>query len=281
MTDQLDRYCGGKHLLGDLEFADAIYVSQAIRREVRAQVRNLPYGSVLRQGVDLDLFRPRAFRPMRSPLELLVAGRIHSAKAPDVAIEVVAELRRRDVAVKLTFAGAAVSRDYLELLKLHASALGVDNRVTWTGHLQRDELPRYYTRSDAVLFLSRWEEPAGLTYLEAMACGVPVVGHARGGAREIWALTTAATQAAALDASSIADELVPLTRDPERQLACRDAGLRMVREVASLDGYVRGLGDTLERASHSFCKLALAGVQRVPSPTRRPPSVHVNFAEDQ
>ena len=65
-------------------------------------------------------------------------------------------------------------------LRRLARELGIADRVTFTGKRQRDELYLYYGAGDVVV-TTPWYEPFGLTPLEAMACGRPVIGSAVGG----------------------------------------------------------------------------------------------------
>ena len=48
----------------------------------------------------------------------------------------------------------------------------------------REELPAAYRAADVFVFPSTWSEPFGLVPIEAMACGVPVVGSGTGGSGE-------------------------------------------------------------------------------------------------
>ncbi len=66
-----------------------------------------------------------------------------------------------------------------ELQKL-AAQLGVIEHVRFTGRRQPDKLRDYYCAAD-VAVTTPWYEPFGLTPLEAMACGRPVIGSAVGG----------------------------------------------------------------------------------------------------
>jgi len=66
-----------------------------------------------------------------------------------------------------------------ELQRL-AAELGVSERVTFVGKRQPDELRDYYSAGDVVV-TTPWYEPFGLTPLEGMACGRPVIGSAVGG----------------------------------------------------------------------------------------------------
>jgi len=66
-----------------------------------------------------------------------------------------------------------------ELQRL-AAELGIADRVYFTGQRQASELRDYYSAGD-VAVTTPWYEPYGLTPLEAMACGRPVIGAAVGG----------------------------------------------------------------------------------------------------
>lgn len=65
-------------------------------------------------------------------------------------------------------------------LQALARELGVAQHLTFTGHRQAQELCHYYSAGD-VAVTTPWYEPFGLTPLEAMACGRPVIGSAVGG----------------------------------------------------------------------------------------------------
>jgi glycosyltransferase involved in cell wall biosynthesis len=65
-------------------------------------------------------------------------------------------------------------------LQAIASEEGVGERVVFTGRRSREWLQYYYSAAD--LFVSTpWYEPFGITPLEAMACGTPVIGSRVGG----------------------------------------------------------------------------------------------------
>jgi len=57
--------------------------------------------------------------------------------------------------------------------------------VTYGGHLGAAALAERVGRASALLFTPLWNEPFGLTAIEAMACGVPVAAYANGAAREV------------------------------------------------------------------------------------------------
>ncbi len=91
----------------------------------------------------------------------------------------------RDTPLLLLVGGETVEPDPIatpeigELQRL-AAELGVADRVRFVGKRQPDVLCDYYSAGD-IAVTTPWYEPFGLTPLEAMACGVPVIGSAVGG----------------------------------------------------------------------------------------------------
>lgn len=61
----------------------------------------------------------------------------------------------------------------------------LDGRIRYAGHLTRQELVELLGRASACLVTPCWDEPYGLVVAEALACGTPVAGFARGATAEI------------------------------------------------------------------------------------------------
>lgn len=135
---------------------------------------------VLYPGVDLERFRPPTGKGRREPL-LLVAGRIMWQKNVELAIDAVAELRRRGVPARLVVAGAVdvKSVPYLAALRERAAALPVEFVIEPTD----EQLVGLYQTCTAVVF-PPCNEDFGIVPLEAMACGAPVLAVDAGGPRE-------------------------------------------------------------------------------------------------
>jgi glycosyltransferase involved in cell wall biosynthesis len=133
--------------------------------------------SLVPSGVNASVFRPDGPAVPRDPRvpRILTVGRMVERKGFQ---DVIAALRRVPGA-ELVVVGGPVEPLYSRLVR-YAQACGVADRVTFAGAVPREEMPSWYRSADVVVS-APWYEPFGLTPLEAMACGVPVVASGVGG----------------------------------------------------------------------------------------------------
>jgi glycosyltransferase involved in cell wall biosynthesis len=96
----------------------------------------------------------------------------------------------------------------------------------------RDELPGWYRSAD-VLACPAWYEPFGLTPLEAMACGVPVVAYAVGGFIDTVVEGVTGHLVPARDHRALATTLRRLLREPSRRMAYATAAVDRARSCYS------------------------------------------------
>jgi phosphatidyl-myo-inositol dimannoside synthase len=114
---------------------------------------------------------------------ILTLGRLVSearAKGFDEVLEVLPGLVRTVPTLAYVIAGTGPDRSRLED---KVSRLGLDERVIFTGEVPETEKADLYRLADAYVMPSRGEG-FGITLLEAMACGTPVVGSTRDGTGE-------------------------------------------------------------------------------------------------
>ena len=153
--------------------AKIITVSDALRDQLKA-IGVDPSGiQTLRNGVDLELFRPLVNREdIRRELNisgktLLSVGHLIERKGHHLVIEALSKLPD----VNLIIIGDGPMRNMLiEIAHKH----GVEDRVKFEGTLSHEQLTRYYNASDALILASSREGMANVL-LESIACGTPVV----------------------------------------------------------------------------------------------------------
>lgn len=143
-------------------------------------------------------FNPREFYPIdkieaRKKLQLkkdekiiLQLGRIVPRKGIDNVIRATGCLRKKAGNMRVVVVGGdtdlpdpITTPEFARLQKIAAEEK-VSSQVLFTGRKSRDVLRYYYAASD-VFVTTPWYEPFGITPLEAMACGTPVIGANVGG----------------------------------------------------------------------------------------------------
>lgn len=172
-----------RRILWAADRADGIVtVSDALRQ--RLIDLGVPDGkiTVIRNGVDLDLFAPQDRAASREALGLdgpclLMVGSLVTLKGHHLVIESLAQMP----GWRLLIAGDGPERHSLER---QAERLGVDRRVRFLGTVPHESLPALYSAADLVVLASSREGLPNVL-LEAMACGTRVVTTNVGGCAEI------------------------------------------------------------------------------------------------
>ena len=143
-------------------------------------------------GIDTEHFTSRSdAKELRESLGLgskkviVSVGRLVHRKGQDVLIESMPEIIKSIDDVHLLLIGEG---PYKKELEKRIKNLGLANRVTFVGRVQYADLPRYICVGDVFAMPSRSRlaglevEGLGIVYLEASACGLPVIGGISGGA---------------------------------------------------------------------------------------------------
>lgn len=191
-----------------------ITVCQALKDEMVTLGVAADRVTVLRNGVDLAMFRPgdRAALRRRYGLDrptLISVGHLIERKGHDLVIEALPELPD----FRLLIAGDGPEDANLRAL---ADRLGVADRVEFLGRRPHEELPDLCCAADALVLASSREGWANVL-LEAMACGTPVVASNVWGTPEVVAVPEAGRLMAARTGAGIAEATRDLFADlPDR-----------------------------------------------------------------
>ena len=205
-----------------------------------ARIRTVPC------GVDLAEFGPASRAAARRALGLaddefviLQLGRMVPRKGIDNVIRALARLEPRLRARLLIVGGESAEPDEQatpEIGRLRAVAAehGVAERVSFTGHRQREQLRDCYAAAD-VFVTTPWYEPFGITPLEAMACGTPVIGSAVGGIQYSIVDGVTGYLVPPRDPAALAARLAHLHAHPALAAALGRAGIHRVRTLFTWD----------------------------------------------
>jgi D-inositol-3-phosphate glycosyltransferase len=203
---------------------------QMIRRGIpRARVSLVP------GGVDVDHFSPDGPAVPRSPryARVLAVGRLAQDKGYADLIRSLRLLPDTELVVVGGRDSADVGADpEARRLRELAERFGLADRVTLTGAVSREELPRWYRSADVVACTPA-RGSFGLTSLEAMSCGAPVVAYATGGLTDTVVDGVTGTLVPPRDERSLARALRRLLRDPLRRMAYATAAVDRARSCYS------------------------------------------------
>jgi glycosyltransferase involved in cell wall biosynthesis len=229
----------GTTLLG-LRLDRVTCISQTLKDDLLALKVPVEKSQVIYQGIPLDQF-PMKAQPgtLGSPPRLLYAGQLHPYKGVHTLLEAAGLLKREHgLTVQLSIAGDGPA-EYREQLEKQAAEEGLS--AAFLGRVPHDELPALYRDSDIFLFTSTWREPFGLTHLEAMASGTPVISTCDGGHGEFLRHDGNALIFDKGNARELAERILALVQDGALRARLALSGRREVEEHFTMRRYVDDL----------------------------------------
>lgn len=233
----------GRRILGAIgRSADTVtYISDYTLDRLRPAFGTHPQFVALPSGVDTEFYRPvaaseraaiRASLGVGSAPLVVCSSRLVARKGQDVLIRALPEVRRQAPGARLVIVG---SGPYERRLKAMAG-----EGVVFTGAVPRERLRDIVAAADVFAMPARTRlggldvEGLGIVYLEAQACGVPVIAGRSGGAPE----TVTAETGIVVDgrrADAAAEAISQLLIDDQRRTRLGSAGRAHVAEHFSWD----------------------------------------------
>jgi len=212
--------------------ASAQYASHAFASLYAEEGWHFVRERVIYNGLDLAQFAVTPGVWSGGTCRLLCIGRLVAEKGAHVAIEALALLvqRRGHAVATLTIVGTSNDTDYQERLLRMVRAYGLDGLVEFRGAVPHAETAAVYAAHDILLFPSSWIEGFSLVLLEALACGLAVVGTTTGGSAEILRDAETALTVPPEDAEALARAVGLLLDDPALARRIATTGARTVRE---------------------------------------------------
>jgi len=168
-----------------IRLADAVYSSSAcsarwVRTYYDDQKENIP---VIHLGVDVGKFSPKPVAKYDRPT-ILFSGKIVQNKGVEELVEAAAQLAKEipDLHVRLLGRG---DEKFVQRLQEKATNLGAPDLLHFPGFVNQEKLPVELSKAHLFAAPSYYEGGPGFVYLEAMACGLPVIGCSGSGVEEV------------------------------------------------------------------------------------------------
>lgn len=184
---------------------------------------------VVYPGTDPECFLPPDERLTSGPT-LLSVGRLIPRKGLDLVIETLPKLLMRYPDIRYKIVGEGPDRSRLEQLVLD---FGVEDIVDFLGYVENDDLPLIYQNADIFVLPAREVmgssiEGFGIVFLEASACGLPVVAGRSGGAVEAVLEGETGILVDPNNSEILGDSLIELLDHPEKRARMGRAGREWV-----------------------------------------------------
>ena len=184
-------------------------------------------------GIDTEHFRPLDGRELREKYgiadraTIVSVGRLVHRKGQDRLVEAMPLVLKEIPEAHLVFIGEGPHRKRLDEL---VKKFKLENHVTFIGRIQYSDLPRHICLGDIFAMPSRSRlfglevEGLGIVYLEASACGLPVVGGNSGGAPDTVKEGITGFVVDGNKLPEIADRIITLLKDDELRNQMGNAG---------------------------------------------------------
>jgi len=197
-----------------------LYTKQMISRALTQSAKSAMVK--IAPGIDTEHFYPRNSEVLRNSLNLgekktiVCVARLVHRKGQDRLIEAMPEILRSVSNAHLLIVGDGPYRQQL-VKRVHQ--LGIQANVTFVGRIGYEQLPEYICVGDVFAMPSRsrfWGlevEGLGIAYLEASACGLPVIAGASGGAPDAVDEGRSGVVVNGVDNKSIAEAVIKFLKD--------------------------------------------------------------------
>lgn len=217
------------------------YLGEFTRKAIAGSISSRAGQSMVKiaPGIDTDHFSPQDATQLRSELGLtnkkviVSVGRLVHRKGQDVLIEAMPAIMQAVPDAQILMIGEGPYRSYLES---RVKALGIQEKVTFIGRIQYAELPRYICVGDLFVMPSRSRlaglevEGLGIVYLEASACGLPVIAGNSGGAPDAVLEGETGLVVDGTDKTAVATAVAELLLDADRSKAMGIRGRQWIIE---------------------------------------------------
>jgi glycosyltransferase involved in cell wall biosynthesis len=184
---------------------------------------------------DKDNLRKR-YR-LKKDIVIGIVGRTNYNKGQLILIDAISRVVKIFPDIQVLIVGQAHQRD--EIIA-RASSYGLKNKVFLTGKLSPREVCQLYSIMDILIVPSTYEG-FGLTAVEAMAAGLPVIASRVGGLTEIVKDHITGILVEPQNTNQLANAIVRILENPEYAAKLGEAGRQRAEEIFSFDVYARDI----------------------------------------
>jgi len=207
---------------------------RALENGVKVPVKIIP------NAVDLEIFRPKEKAAVSDKKIILTVSRLVKKNGIDDLIKAGQYL---DFDFKILIAGAGPDESKLKKL---AKKMNLENKVEFLGQIEYRDLPDYYHSAD-VFVRPSLSEGLGNVFLEALACGTPIVGTPVGGIPDFLIDRETGLFCQVRNPKSIAQKIKEILADESLREKLITNGLDLVREKYNWDSIAQQMESVYDK----------------------------------
>ncbi|MGB2598964.1 MAG: glycosyltransferase family 4 protein [Candidatus Omnitrophota bacterium] len=219
-----------EHILCPSEYLLNIYLKAGFKKEKL---------SLFPHAVDTEIFKPGGQKKNLSGTGIIFVGRLFSNKGLHVLVEASKLLKESGKTFQITVAGKG-DEEYESSVKRKVKDYGLEESFAFKGMVPQDDLPDYYRSSDIAVVPSL-QEAFGITLIEAMSCGLPVVASRTQAIPEIINDGVDGVLVEPGDPGSLAKGLARLIEDKGKRASLGASAREKAINEFSLDKYIEKL----------------------------------------
>ncbi len=228
-----------------------ITVSDYIRSQVLTVTPNDHKTRTVHNGIDVQNFssltpHDTSLTTQHSTFNLLFLGRIIPEKGIEQLLDAMLLLQQHPVIRLIVIGGSfyANSTPNAYAQRLREKAEPIRNRIQFTNYIAHEQLYEYMQQADVAVLPSMWDEPFGLTVVEAMAAGLPLITTRSGGIPEICEGVATIVERDNV-VNNLAAAILDLYEHPEKRQQMSEASLQRAK-LFDKETYARNFFKALE-----------------------------------
>ena len=226
-----------------LQLADGLFSSSDCSADWCARCYGLEREEIprLHSGIDAAHFSPRDVPKAHRPTIVFV-GKIVRNKGVELLLDAACRLRAEFPELRLRMLGGG-EQETIRRLREQASQRGAQDLLDLPGYVDQQALPSELSRAHLFAAPSQYEGGPGFVYLEAMACGLPVIACRGSGAAEAVTEGETGFLVPSNDVESLTGALRTLLSNRQRRQAMGDQARRFVLEEADSRRCIEKIAD--------------------------------------
>ncbi len=248
-----DLYFGALKPLGRFALRNADYIqpiSNKIRDKVFELVGRLENIEIVPNGVDTSTFKPGIKSDVRSRYKIgedemlvITISRLAEKNGIEYLIKAAKIVLKKHPNVKFLIVGEGDLRD--RLIRL-VSELGIKDSVIFTGSVAHEEIPKYLAASD-IFVRPSITEGFGIAFVEAMSCGLPVIGTKWIEELGVFTDGEEGLQVKPADAIDLSKKISLLIENGKRNIKMGEDGRKKAIKKFDWDVIVKGVEKRMEK----------------------------------